>query len=92
MELEEITLESVKKMIFNNYKAYFSLRTLKKDFWKKNNPKLRDISDNERKELRSIGVSLGKILHKLRLEGIIERFNKNSFRIVRDNFTSVTQK
>ena len=31
MELEEITLESVKKMIFKNYKAYFSIRFNKLD-------------------------------------------------------------
>ncbi len=91
MELEEVTLESVKKMIFNNYNTYFSLRTLKKDFWKVK-PKSRDISDNDRKELGSLGRRLGKILLKLTLEGIIERYNENTFKIVRDNFTSITQK
>ncbi len=91
MKLEEITLESVKKMIFNNYNSYFTLRTLKKDFLKKRNHK-KIWSDKERKELVSLGMRLGKQITKLREEGIIEKYNQNTFRIIRDNFNSITQK
>ena len=41
------------------------------------------MSDNERKELGSIGRRIGKQLRKLRLEGIIEKYNNQTFRIIK---------
>ncbi len=90
MELEELTLEMTKELILNNYNSYFTIRTLKKDFLKRNHKKT--WSDKERKELGSIGRRLGRQLSKLIKEGLIERYNNQTFRIVRDNFTSITQK
>lgn len=83
MELDEITPETTKNLILNNHNAYFTIKNLKKDFLKDIDPKEIHIY-NEKHKSQGLGRRLGHAVRRLRIDGFVEKFNKHTYKFIRD--------